>query len=62
MTEPSLHDLRSIGNHIYHSARKNGEDTSTPLAFLGAVTVAIGAKMLWDAYRQRGKPFPGRSR
>ncbi|QEL18695.1 hypothetical protein [Limnoglobus roseus] len=56
----SLHDLRSVGQHCFHTARRNGEDTSIPLGFLGIVTMGIGAMMTLDAYRQHcKKPFPG---
>ena len=48
-----LYDLRSMGNHALHAARKKGEDTSTPLAFMGAVTVALGCKMLWEAFQKK---------
>ena len=49
----SLYDLRSVGQHSLHAARKNGEDTSIPLMFMGAVTVGIGAMMMLDAYRKK---------
>ncbi|OWK42229.1 hypothetical protein [Fimbriiglobus ruber] len=59
MTEPfsyiktaHLHSLKSVGHHMLHSARENGRDTAKPLAFIGFITVALGAKMLWEAYRQ----------
>lgn len=48
-----LHDMRHVGQHYLHSARKKGEDTSTPLAFMGAVTVALGCKMLWEAFQKK---------
>ena len=48
-----LYDLRSVGQHCLSSARKSGDDTSTPLAFMGAITVAIGCKMMWDAYQKK---------
>lgn len=47
-----LHSLKSVGHHFMHSAREKGEDTTRPLAFIGLVTMALGAKMLWEAYRQ----------
>lgn len=55
MTQPTLHDFLNIGNHFYHEARKNGDDSSKALDFVGAVTVAIGAQMLLTAWQQSRK-------
>jgi hypothetical protein len=48
----TLHDLKSVSHHFLNSARLEGKKTSTPLAFMGAITVAIGDKMLWDTFKQ----------
>jgi hypothetical protein len=34
------------------SPNGKGHDTSRPLAFIGLVTMALGAKMLLDAFKQ----------
>jgi hypothetical protein len=69
MTDPihggGLHDLNNLGRHYYYNDRKNGKDTSGSLAFMGAVTIAIGCKMLHEAWKQTQSghlPFPGRGR
>jgi len=47
-----LHSLRSVGHHLLGAARDKGEDTAKPLAFIGIVTIAIGAMMLMNATKQ----------
>ena len=42
------HDAQAFARHYYYDAQKKGDDTGKPLAFLGAVTICIGAKMIWD--------------
>lgn len=58
----SLYDLKAASQHCLHTARKNGEETHTPLAFMGAVTVAIGGQMLWNAWRQYSRHQASRNR
>ena len=45
LNQTNLHALKSIGHHLEARARENGGDTGTPLAFVGLVTMAIGATM-----------------
>jgi hypothetical protein len=47
-----LHSLKSVGYHALNSAREKGEDTAKPLAFVGLVTMAVGAKMFLEAYQR----------
>lgn len=51
----NLHTLKSVGHHLAHAAREKGEDTAKPLAFVGLVTIAIGAKILMDASQKMGR-------
>ncbi len=71
MTEPfaylktsHLHSLKSVGHHLLSNARDKGQSTAKPLAFVGLVTVALGAKLLWEAFKQTegGKPTDRRAR
>jgi hypothetical protein len=50
--ESHLEGLRSVGHHLMRQAREEGGDTAKPLAFVGLVTIAIGAMMLLKANRQ----------
>jgi hypothetical protein len=45
-----LRDLNNLARHYYYSDKRSNRDTSGTLAFMGAVTVAIGCKMLWTAW------------
>jgi hypothetical protein len=47
-----LHSLKAVGHHLMHSAKDKGTSTAKPLAFIGIVTVALGGKMLWEAWKQ----------
>lgn len=52
----NLHALKSIGYHLANTAREKGEDSSKPLAFVGLITIAIGATMLLKAVEKgRGR-------
>jgi hypothetical protein len=48
----SLHDLKAVGHHLRDSAREKGESTAMPVAFMGLVTMAIGAMMVMQASKQ----------
>ena len=52
LKESHLYGLRSLGQHMVGRARENGGDTAKPLAFVGLVTIALGATMLLKAQRQ----------
>ncbi len=47
-----LQSLRSVGQHLLSSAREKGEDTAKPLAFIGLVTMALGAWTIRQAAMQ----------
>ncbi|HYH66063.1 MAG TPA: hypothetical protein VD866_15320 [Urbifossiella sp.] len=51
----NLHALKAVGYHMLTSARDKGEDTAKPLAFIGIVTIAIGAMMLLSATKQMNR-------
>lgn len=42
----NLQMLKSVGHHMAGRARQRGEDASQPLAFVGLMTMLIGATML----------------
>ncbi len=43
----SLHDVNAFAKHFYYDARRKGEDPNLPLIFMGVVSVAIGATMIY---------------
>ena len=47
-----LHDLHYVGQRHYYDSKRRGEDTSGALMFMGAATVAIGCKMLWEGFKK----------
>jgi hypothetical protein len=51
----NLQSLKSVGYHLANAAREKGEDSAKPLAFVGLVTIAIGAKILMDASQKMGR-------
>ena len=52
LKDSHLQGLRSVGYHLMSKAREDGGDTSKPLAFVGLVTVLLGATMLMKAMKQ----------
>ena len=46
LKESHLHTLRSLGQGLAGRARENGGDPSKPMAFVGLVTIGLGAMML----------------
>ena len=43
----NLRDVEAIAKHFYYEGQREGKDASLPLVFMGAVTTAIGATMLY---------------
>ena len=51
-TQPpqTMFDMKAIAEHVFHTKRRNGEDTTEAKMLLGAVTAAIGATMFFNAF------------
>ena len=50
-----LFDAQALARSLYHNTRRQGQDASTPLIILGAITCAIGATMIGKGLAR--KPF-----
>ena len=56
LSQNNLQAMKSLGYQIASRAREKGEDTGTPLAFVGLVTIALGATMLMKGMeKSRGR-------
>ena len=55
----NLRDVEAVAKHYFYEGQRSGSDSQVPLAFMGAVTVAIGATMLWTAYQKHTKFVDG---
>ncbi len=43
----NLRDIEAIAKHFYYEGQRTGHESQFPLIFMGAVTTAIGASMVF---------------
>lgn len=43
----NLRDVEALAKHFYYEGQREGKESTLPLVFMGAVTTAIGATMLY---------------
>jgi hypothetical protein len=43
----NLRDLEALAKHFYYEGHREGKESTLPLVFMGVVTTAIGATMLY---------------
>ena len=44
----NLRDIEALAKHFYYEGKRSGGESQLPLIFMGAVTTAIGATMLYN--------------
>lgn len=52
ITGGNLRDVEAIAKHFYYEGQRSGSESQFPLVFMGAVTTAIGATMLYKGGRK----------